>query len=134
MSFPFKRNSFGGKAKARKRHEPGKMNKAEQQFAEFLDSGTVLYGAKVLAWYFEPEKVRIADNCTLTPDFLVAVQYENGDIFEEYYEVKARWKSGPHWEEDARVKAKCFAEHFPHKRLFGICFNKQSGEWEREEF
>lgn len=84
-----------GRARGRARHEPGKMNKLEAQYAaEKL--GGVFYR-------FESVKFRLADKTYYTPDFWV--MRENGQI--EAHEVKG------FWEDDARVKIKVFAEMYP---------------------
>lgn len=83
-----------------RRHEPGKMNKAETRYAELLKSRR-LNGE--VAWFgFESIKLRLADRTFYTPDF--AVMLDNGDM--EFHEVKG-WM-----EDDAAVKLKVARETF----------------------
>jgi hypothetical protein len=57
-----------------------------------------------VAWYrFEGVKLRLADNCFLTPDF--AVMLADGRM--QMHEVKGFWT------DDARVKTKVAAEAYP---------------------
>jgi hypothetical protein len=52
---------------ARGRHQPGKMNKLEAEFAQRLKIGRM---AGLIQWFeFEPIKLRLAD-MTLPPSFI----------------------------------------------------------------
>jgi hypothetical protein len=107
-------------------HERG-MNRVEQQYEQHLRERFMV---GEIRWYlFEPIKLRLADNTYYTPDFLVVTN----DLSLEAHEVKAEWKTGkPGWEDDARVKIKVAAEHFP-IRFIGVC-RRRDGSWEFEDF
>lgn len=92
-------------AKARTARKTG-MNRLEQKVAAELDAK--LRDGKILDWRYEPIKLRLADKTYYTPDFMVL--RIDGTI--EFWEAKATWKSGVHWEDDARVKIKVAAEQF----------------------
>lgn len=75
-------------------------NKTEAAYAAMLEN-QILVG--VVQWYaFERIKFKLADNTYYTPDFMVLTQ--DGQL--EAHEVKG------HWEDDARVKIKVFAEQY----------------------
>lgn len=74
-----------------------------------------------LIWYsYEALKFRLADSTFYTPDFIIMRK----TLCIEVHEVKG------HWEDDARVKIKVAAEHFPF-RFVGVTRSK--GEWHYEE-
>ena len=101
-------------------HAPGKMNKTEAAYAAHLD---VLKAAgEIVAWWFEPFKLRLADRTWYTVDFLV---WHPGGVA-ECVEVKGFWR------EDARVKFKVAAEKYN-----CFCFTaaqRRKGRWEYEYF
>jgi hypothetical protein len=103
------------------------MNRVEQQYEQHLRE-RLLVGE--IRWYwFEPMKLRLADNTYYTPDFVVV----GNDLALEAHEVKAEWSTGkPGWQEDARVKIKVAAEIFP-IRFIGVC-RMRDGSWEFEDF
>ena len=109
-------------APARPRYRAGEMNKLEQQYARHLD--LLKAGGEVIAWQFEPLKLRIGPKCYYTPDFLVIVPATR---FIEVHEVKG------FWQEDARVKIKAAAERFPWFTFCGVQFRKRSWIYERFE-
>lgn len=90
------------KAKARPRHEPGKMNKTEEAYFEQVLKPRVMAGELASA-QFEVLKLRLAKATFYDTDFLVVTA--DGQI--EIHEVKG------HWEDDARVKFKVAVEMFP---------------------
>lgn len=85
----------------RAKHTPGVMNGAEAAYAARLH--VLVLAGEVLQWWFEAVTLKLADDCRLTPDFLVMLA--NGRL--EFHEVKGRW------EEDAKIKARLAALHFP---------------------
>ena len=90
------------KAKARPvRRTPGRMNKLEAAYAEYLD--LLLAAGEILAWDFEPEKLRIGHKCFYTPDFRVVMH----DRTIRMVDVKG------HREDDAIVKIKAAAVRHP---------------------
>lgn len=97
----------------------GVMNKTEKAYAEHLAYLQTL--RRVLWWMFEPIKLRLADGCFYSPDFMVMPD----DCRLELHEVKGFWR------DDARVKIKVAAARFPFRF---IAVTKRRGEWEREEF
>lgn len=104
---------------ARGRVRDGKQNKLEAAYDQHL---ALRKAAGEVLWYaFEAVKLRLADNTFYTPDF--AVMLADGSL--EIHETKG------FWQDDARVKIKVAAEHFPF-RFFGV--KRVKGAWEFEEF
>ena len=98
----------------------GEMNKTEAAYARHLD--TLNFSGQVLAYWFESQKFKIGTNaCWYTPDFLV--QMASGEI--EVHEVKG------HWADDALVKIKALALHYPYRV---IAVKLVGGAWEVREF
>lgn len=115
----------------RRRHERGVMNKIEHAYAELL--AIKAHQQEILLARFECVKLRLADDTTFTPDFLVTYP----DHF-EFHEVKPtkrdkeRNREIPYFEEDARIKLKVAAEQYP-EFLFVTVWKTHEG-WQREEF
>jgi hypothetical protein len=88
------------------------MNKWESGYAQVLEARRA---AKLIAWWaFEPFKLRLAGATYYTPDFAVLTQSEpfrEAGSELEFHEVKGFWR------DDARVKIKVAAEHFPFRFL-----------------
>lgn len=107
------------RAKGRKaRREPGTMNGTERRYSEMLDEQ--LAAGKILAWWFEPLKLRLAPKTYYDVDFLVMLSDSTLAIIE----IK-----GTFIEDDAAVKFKTAREMFP---MFGFrCFSgrKKKGAW-----
>jgi hypothetical protein len=108
------------------------MNHTETRYSQYLEDQK--RAGLILWWDFECIKIRLADRTWYTPDFLVVA---NG-LTLEAHEVKTYWK-GRHgqpgrsgWQEDARVKIKVVAEHFP-IRFLGVTAMPDLG-WQVEEF
>ncbi len=99
--------------------KPRKMNKTEAAYARHLDA--LKLAGDVRWWDFECIKLRLADDTQYIPDFLVVTR----EWITEVHEIKG------HWRDDARVKIKVAAAHFPF-RFFGITKDKTG--WDREEF
>jgi len=117
------RHSHPPQAKGKKR-ERGTMNKTEKRYAAELDRQ---YRAGLIQWYgFEAVKIRLADNTFLTPDF--AVLEDSGLL--ELHDVKGRKGDGYWCEEDAKLKLKVLAEHFP--AIVKIVWEDKSGAWQSE--
>lgn len=114
------------------------MNKTEAAYAAHLEG--LRHAGAIQWWGFEVFKIRLADATFYTPDFLVIAQ--DGTL--EVHEVKACWrpkwgadgqlkrKGGAGWEEDARVKVKVAAEHFP--AVFKGVHQDPGGNWQAEIF
>lgn len=86
------------------------MNKTEAAYAQHLE-GERLAG-RIVAYKFESVKLRLADNTTLTPDFMVV----DCDGFVQFHDCKAAWGKSekPHIEDDASVKLKVAAVQYPY--------------------
>lgn len=105
------------------RRKPGEMNKLEEKMAAELD--LLWKSGKVLKWWFEGITLRLAKATRYTPDFLVMLP--DGTL--ECWEVKG------HWEDDARVKIKVAAEHFPFTfKAFSPQPKRDGGGWKIETF
>ena len=81
---------------------PRGMNKTEAEWSGMLEARRV--AGELLFWAFEPIKVRLADRTWYEPDFLVV--RSTGEL--ELHEVKGAFVM-----DDARLKFKLVAEHFP---------------------
>jgi hypothetical protein len=103
------------------------MNSVERRYEQHLRD-RLLVGE--IRWYeFEPLKLRLADNTYYTPDFIVV----DNALALEAHEIKTEWSTGkPGWNEDARVKIKVAAEHFPIR--FIAATYMRDGSWQFEEF
>jgi hypothetical protein len=110
-----------GRVRARGRHVPGEMNRLEKQYSEHLEARKQC--GEVVAYWFERWKFKLADRTFYTPDFVVMLPA--GEL--EAHEVKG------FWEEDARVKAKVFADQFP-MPLHGVTKPKRGSDWVIETF
>lgn len=98
-----------------------RMNKLEAEYAQELENqkrcGLILW------WAFEPMKLRLAGNTYYSPDFGV-LAYRL-----EFHEVKGFWR------DDARVKIKVAAEHFPFVfRAIKKKKQRDGGGWDVEVF
>ena len=103
------------------RRKPGEMNRLEEAMAEHLKM--LVKSGEVLVWWFEGITVRLAKATRYTPDFLVMLP--DGTL--ECWEVKG------HWEDDARVKIKVAAEHFPFTfKAFTPKPKRDGGGWNNE--
>ena len=100
---------------ARRRHEPGLMNKMEREYAALLELRKA--AGEIAAYAFEPLKLRLADRTFYEIDFLV--QLADGTL--EAHEVKG------HWEDDARVKYKVAQELHPWLTFRAV--RKAKGAW-----
>src|SRR5690242_6034111 len=93
------------------------MNRLEAKYAQELELRRRV--GEITWWEFEPLKFRLADNTFYTPDFLVMLP--DGQL--EAHEVKG------FWQDDARVKIKVSAEHFPVKF---VAVTQARGAWQFE--
>lgn len=103
---------------SRRAHQPGKMNKAETAYAHRLE--LLKKAGDIIGYEFECYKFKLAANTFFTPDFVVY----SADGTMEVHEVKG------HWEDDARVKIKVFADRYP-IRVRAVM--KAGGGWNIEE-
>lgn len=96
-----------------------RMNKTEAEYAAMLEARL---RAGELAYYaYEPIKVRLADLTFYTPDFMVVLT--NGEL--ELHEVKGAFVM-----DDARLKFKLVAEHFPARLVWAQ--RLKGGAWKVE--
>jgi hypothetical protein len=103
----------------RSRPTPGKMNKLESQYADYLQQKK---NAGIIRDYrFEAMKFRLADRTFFTPDFMVTYP----DVI-EFHETKG------YFEEDAKIKIKVVAALFPEFSFIAVYWKKK--EWVYEEF
>lgn len=108
---------------ARGKTLPGKTNKTEARYKEYLEQ---LKRAGEILWYkFEGIKLRLADNTFYTPDFCVMA----ADGVIECHEVKGFWAP------EGRVKIKVAADLYPFRFLaVKARAKKNGGGWEVEVF
>jgi hypothetical protein len=93
-------------------HTPGRMNKTEEAYSRILECRKAR--GEVVWFAFEAVRLRIADKCYYTPDFLV--QLADGTL--EIHEVKARTKDGRKLiKDDAAVKLRAIHDQYP---MFGL--------------
>lgn len=101
------------------RMKAGRMNRTEEKYAAHLDKRKL--AGEVLDYWFEPMNLRLATKCFYKVDFLVMLY--NGAL--EVHEVKGFWT------DDALVKIKVAAEHYPF-RFVAIQFIE--GSWIERDF
>lgn len=108
-------------AAALERHRPGSMNKTEKRYADELDMR--LKSGDIEWWGFESVRLKLADNTTYLPDFMVVCS----DGVVEFHETKGFWTSS------ARVKIKVAADKYWMFRFVALKVGP-SGTWIREDF
>jgi hypothetical protein len=111
------------------------MNKTEAKYEAFL---TLQERSGVIIWHkFESVTVKLADDCRLTPDFLV--MFSDGHL--EFHDtkgakkIKAGKRAGQRMayaEEDALIKARVAAALFPIPVFF--VWPEPNGEWGKRAF
>lgn len=115
-----------GSTKYGKRHVPGVMNQTESLYADGLQARKL--AGEIIEWWFECFKLKLADQCTYTPDF--GILFADGSM--EFVDAKG---GGP-MDDKSRAKVRMSAEKFPQfvfvieKRLP----KKSGGGWKREVF
>lgn len=102
-----------------KTSDPLAMNRTESEWARGLEARKA--AGEILHWAFEPIKIRLAPSTFYTPDFLVVL----ADRSLELHEVK-----GAFVQDDARVKFKVCAEHFPARLVWAQ--KLKGGAWQVE--
>jgi hypothetical protein len=110
-----------GKTKPRERG----MNKTEAAYDRYLGAHP-----DVVFYAFEPVKLRLADSCSLTPDFMVMLS--DGSI--SFRDTKAYWQSAKKVgvTDDSLAKMKVAAEMYP---MFTFTMTwKKDGIWEERVF
>lgn len=99
----------------------GGMNKTEAKYAEHLRLRQLAYGDVQDFWY-EGMKLRLADNTSYSPDFIVL----RNDGTLEAHEVKGFWR------DDARVKWKVAAQIHYYMKFVAVQLVR--GEWKMEVY
>ncbi len=107
------------------RHIPGKMNKTEAAYADYL--GILKLAGKILFFEFECVTLKLGKDLRYTPDFMVVTL--DGTV--EFHEVKGSKtsKSGdiiPYFKDDGLVKLRAAAKQFPF--VFLTAF-RQGSNW-----
>ena len=116
------------RARGKRRHTPGVMNKTEAAYAEVLDAS---YRTNAIAWYgFEAITLKLGPDCRWTPDFLVI----DMDGYIEFHEVKAGYvnasgKVVARVEDDAAVKLRLAPGQFPFFRFRLAWLYRGTWEW-----
>lgn len=106
------------------RLKSGQMNKTESKYSQYLE--TLKRIGEIQAWWFEPIKLRIADNaCFYTPDFMVL----KSDGVVELHEVKG---AAAIFTDDAKVKVKVASSKFPFKIV--VVFPQKGGGWKYDVY
>jgi hypothetical protein len=116
------------KAKGKIAPRPTSMNKTEASYSHYLEA--LKRSGEILDYKFEGLKFKLADNTSLTPDFMVITQ--KGYV--ELHDTKARWASTgkPHVEDDFMVKIKVAAIQYPY---FTFCITwLENGSWMRKDY
>jgi hypothetical protein len=109
--------------RGRGRHKPGEMNGTERKMAEHLEG--MKHRGEIIDYRFESMTLKLAKDTRYTPDFMVMMP--DGEI--QFWEVKG------FWHDDARVKIKVAAEHFPFTfKAFSPKPKRDGGGWKIEEF
>jgi hypothetical protein len=107
------------RARGRIARRHGKQNQTERAYGRHLE---IRKAAGELLWYaYEPIRLRLAERCYYTPDYLV--MRPDGEI--EIHEIKG------HMEDDAAVKLRVVAEQYWMFRLMIV--RRRRGHWEFEE-
>jgi hypothetical protein len=120
---PVKVSRRGGRAL---RKEDG-ISKTQAAYArEVLEP--LKRAGRVIRYYHEPLKFKLADKTYYTPDYLVI--YNDWHI--GFIEVKGRKGDGPWCEEDAKVKIKVAAAMYPFP--FTMVWPQKVGGWSEKEY
>ena len=115
-------------ARAPVRRTPrGEMNGLERRYADRLE--VCKQRGEIAQFWFEGMKLRLADKCWFSVDFMV--QLIDGTI--ELHECKALWSNGKHsGYDDSRIKIRVVAETYPFRLVLAM-WSKKTG-WTFEDF
>ena len=111
--------TFRAKANTTRR-VAGSMNKTEQAYAALLEQRK--QAGEIHHYGFEAAKLRLADNTSYCPDFMVL----DKDGYIEWHEVKGFWHQA------GRIKIKVAADLHPYFRFVAVQYKKK--EWIYEQF
>ena len=106
--------------RARARRVAGVMNKAELAYSLDLEAERI--AGRIQSWRFEAVTLKLADDCSYTPDFMVVM----ADWTIDFREVKGFWR------DDAKVKIRVAAEKFPMFRFLAL--RPIKGNWVIEHY
>jgi hypothetical protein len=102
------------------------MNKTEARYADVLACWKL--AGEIADFRFEAVKLRLAEKCCFTPDFLMIMP--DGRI--RFHEVKGRKGAGYYAKDDALVKIKAATALFPWWRFF-IVWPGDDQHWQMKE-
>ena len=102
------------------RRVAGSMNKTEQAYAALLEQRK--QAGEIHHYQFEAVKLRLADNTSYCPDFMVV----DKDGYIEWHEVKGFWHQA------GRIKIKVAADLHPYFSFVAVQYKKK--EWVYEQF
>lgn len=128
MALPAPPKGLMDTLKKKRKRQPRGMNKTEQQYDAHLSLMERL--GEVKRHKFEGLTLKLADDCRLTPDFVV--EMPDGRIELHDTKICYRGKTTPHIEDDALVKLKVAAQAFPFK--VKAVWPLANGEWDFREF
>jgi hypothetical protein len=116
------------KAKGKTKPRVRGQNKTEAEYSRHLEAEK--QAGRISAYWYEAWKIRIADNCTWTPDFVVI----DCDGMIEWHDTKSWWEKAKKVgiEEDALIKMKAVAEMYPQFKVLATW--KRGGVWEQRVF
>lgn len=116
------------KVKARTDPKDRGMNKTEAKYAKHLEYEKS--AGRILFYGFESMRIRLADLCGYTPDFMVI----DIDGHIEFHDTKAYYKNKkkPGITDDALIKMKVAAEQYPFFRILATW--ERDGVWEQRVF
>jgi hypothetical protein len=103
-----------------------RMNKGEAAYAEHLRIRVA--SGEVVSFAFEAVRLKLADRCTILPDFFVRMK--DGSI--EFHEVKGRKGETFYCKEDAMIKLKVAARLYPFW-TFRIVWPAPGAGWRQRE-
>jgi len=98
-----------------------RLNKTEAEFSLLLEAQK--RKGEIDGWMFEGVKLRLADGCWYTPDFMTW-SFAGKSVLLRFYEVK-----GAHVWDDAKVKYKVARHQIAWAKF--ECWQKLQGQWRR---
>lgn len=127
----------------RPKMKKGQMNLTEKAYSEHL--AKLKLAGEIIDYSYEPETLRIGQDCRYTPDFRVVKGNSvhcldpilnrsiegQAEYVIEFHEVKGTRKGKMFSEDDALVKIKAAAEMHPYK--FIMVWREKDGSWARRE-
>lgn len=115
---------------AKARRPAGELNTGETRYLHILEDRLARH--EIEAIYPQPFRIKLTDDCSYTPDFMVV----EADFTLAFIEVKDEWivkgKKQVHWEEDAKVKYKVAREKYPCFK-FVVAVHTKTGFYEVEK-